>query len=428
MDEVERLLSGFEFASGKDLKTLWADHHIDELVEALESTRWTGRPGYPIGVMWRTLIFYHANHIPSIQQLIRTLHDSPVVAVHCGIYSDAEVPTRFAYYRFMRKLIQHFDHIERCMARTLAAHEEHRPGLWKTIVIDSTDVATYANPYKKPNADPEATWGFKPKFGDENFHWLGYKVHLASAVAGEYEIPLIPIITPANRNDSPIMIPLLRKNAALIPDFSPKYVLGDKGYDGKENCRAIVEDLGAIPIIDMRLGHRKGKPDRFEDIANEKGTPYCARGIPMVFWGYDKKQKRLKYRCPVACGRSGCTWIEKCSKSSYGHVVKVKLKDDYRRFTQVPRETQRWQVLYNKRTSIERIFNICKKDGNGKLVNHKLMGLDKIRLNSLLSIWVIQAKSLKRIREESGESGAGDHPAKKTAHKLPGNASIGVGT
>lgn len=42
-------------------------------------------------------------------------------------------------------------------------------------------------------------------------------MHLVSTVVGKYEIPLLPIITPANVNDSPIMIPLLRKtNYRLI--------------------------------------------------------------------------------------------------------------------------------------------------------------------------------------------------------------------
>jgi len=121
-----------------------------------------------------------------------------------------------------------------------------------------------------------------------------------------------------------------------------------------------VEDFKAIPVIGLNLRGLKGKPDRFEDIANEYGTPHCAWGIPMIFWGCDRKQKRLKYRCPLACAKTGCTWLDKCSKSSYGQVIKIRLSDDYRRFIQVPRHTNRWQNLYDKRTSIERIFSRLK--------------------------------------------------------------------
>lgn len=63
------------------------------------------------------------------------------------------------------------------------------------------------------------------------------------------------------------------------------------------------------------------------------------------------------------------------------------------------------------RESLERLFHRCKKDGSGSLVNHKLRGLDKTRLNGLLSIWVIQAKILHSVRQERGESVPVDRPA-----------------
>ena len=49
------------------------------------------------------------------------------------------------------------------------------------------------------------------------------------------------------------------------------------------------------------------------------------------------------------------------------------------------------------RTSIERVFSRLKKDGEGRLVNHRRRGLDKITLNCLLSIWVMQARGLARL-------------------------------
>lgn len=173
--------------------------------------------------------------------------------------------------------------------------------------------------------------------------------------------------------------------------------MGDKGYDARENYRAIVEDFKAVPIIDINPRSRKGEKARFEDIADEYGTPYCAWGIPMVFWGYDKKQKRLKYRCPLACGKKGCTWIEKCSKSDYGQVVKINLKDDYRRFIQIPRHTKEYKRKYNLRISIERIFSRCKKDGDGRLINHRMRGRDKITLNCILSVWTMQIITIARL-------------------------------
>lgn len=388
-DEVKRIFQGFERAAfAKELEAVFQNLHDEELINALEKTRWTGRPGNPIRIMWNTIIASHVLDIPSIEGLRRRLRE-PFLAIQCGIYSDSEIPSRFSYYRFIKKLIAHRELIEKCMVKTINTIKKKMPGFGETVAVDSTDIATYSNRYKKPISDTDAKWGIKKK-GNEDYSWIGYKMHLLSDA--RYEIPMMSIITPANVHDSPILIPLLEKNKAIVSGFSPKHVLADKGYDAVENYRAIVEDFKAIPIIDLNLRGQKRRKERFKDVADEYGTPYCAWGVPMIFWGYDKKQKRLKYRCPLACGKKGCTWIDKCSKSNYGQVVKLNVKDDYRRFIQIPRHTKLWKNTYNKRVSIERVFSRLKKDGGGKLVNHRIRGLDKITLNCLLSVWVMQAK------------------------------------
>ncbi len=38
-----------------------------------------------------------------------------------------------------------------------------------------------------------------------------------------------------------------------------------------------------------------------------------------------------------------------------------------------------------------------KKDGDGKLVNNRMRGLDKITLNCLLRVWIVQARHLSNI-------------------------------
>lgn len=397
-DEVKRIFEGFErTAFARELNAVLDNLHDEKLLEALERTRWTGRPGYPIKVMWQTTIAGYVLDIPTIQELIRTLHRNPFLAIQCGILSDQEIPTRFAYYRFIKKLTAHKELIEKCMAKTIEAIMGSFPDFGEVIVVDSTDIPSYSKRYKKPPSDPDAGWGFKKNSDGDEYSWLGYKMHLASTIAGKREIPLLPIITPANVNDSPIMLPLLNRNKNIIKGLSPSFVLGDKGYDAVENYRAIVEDYKATPVIDLNLRGRKGKPARFEDIADEYGAPYCAWGVPMVFWGYDKKQKRLKYRCPLACGKKGCTWIDKCSKSVYGQVVKIKIQEDYRRFIQVPRHTKRWLKYYHKRILVEHIFSRLKKDGDGRLINHRIRGLEKITLNCLLSVWVMQSRIVSQI-------------------------------
>ncbi|NQT74465.1 MAG: transposase [Chloroflexi bacterium] len=396
-EEVRRIFAGFETSAfTNELESVFSNLQDEELLHALETTRHTGRPGYPIRVMWHSLVTSYILDIPTIQGLIRRLKENPLIAIRCGIYSNAEIPSRFAYYRFIKKLIGFEDVIEKCMAKTVAKLKEKLPDLGETIAIDSADVPSYVSKWTKTLSDPDAKWGVKTKGeGNGKYWWAGYKLHLMGDA--KYEIPLMSIVTPANESDTRLLIPLLKKAAEKLgDDFQPKYTLADRGYDSKENNRYIAEDMKSIPII-LMVNRTKGNPS-FEHGTDFNGQPHCGWGIPMIFWGYDKKQKRLKYRCPQACGKDGCTWIDKCSESSYGLVVKIPLKEDYRRYIQIPRHTKKWKKLYNKRVSVERIFSRLKKDGDGKLVNHRIRGLDKMTLNSLLSVWVMQVSSLGKRR------------------------------
>jgi len=385
--EVHEIFADYQrTVFARELNAIFNNLHDGELLKALERTRWTGRPGYPIKVMWRSTIASYVLNIPTIQELIRILHRNPFIAMQCGIYYKEEIPTRFCYYRFAKKLIAYHDLIEECMAKTVGALVELLPRFGEIIAIDSTDIPTYARQYKKPPSDHDAGWGIKADKDGRRYTWLGYKLHIVADAS--YEVPLSQIITPANVNDSIMFKPLLQKNKSPT-----RIALADGGYDSKENYRAAVEDFAVIPIIDINLRNLKGKQSRFKDIADERWLPHCAWGIPMIFWGYDKQQKVLKYRCPRSCGKKGCTWLEKCSESGYGHVVKVKLKDDYRRFIQIPRHTKRFKQLYYMRVAVERVFSRLKKDGDGKVINHRLRGIDKITLNCLLSVWVMQARA-----------------------------------
>lgn len=65
----------------------------------------------------------------------------------------------------------------------------------------------------------------------------------------------------------------------------------------------------------------------------------------MHYAGYDNGY--LKYRCPVKCGKvAKCPLRVPCRPlQGYGAVLKLSIKDDYRRYTAVPRETKKWELL-----------------------------------------------------------------------------------
>lgn len=76
----------------------------------------------------------------------------------------------------------------------------------------------------------------------------------------------------------------------------------------------------------------------------------------MINWGYDSDRCRIKYRCPLACGKiESCECKEQCSPSEYGRCIYIKPKWDLRLFTVVPRGTDEWKTRMNSRTASERV-------------------------------------------------------------------------
>ena len=64
-----------------DLESLFEALPDGELVEALEATRRTGRPGYPIRVMWRTLVASFYLGIIHDTDLVRAVGGQNVIRI-----------------------------------------------------------------------------------------------------------------------------------------------------------------------------------------------------------------------------------------------------------------------------------------------------------------------------------------------------------
>jgi transposase len=72
----------------------------------------------------------------------------------------------------------------------------------------------------------------------------------------------------------------------LLEDLSPKYVIGDKGYDS-DPLRKRIRRLGAKPIIPARKGIRRRRYDR---------TRYRLRNVVERFFNRVKHYRRVATR------------------------------------------------------------------------------------------------------------------------------------
>ncbi|SEH33201.1 hypothetical protein SAMN05216583_1221, partial [Selenomonas sp. KH1T6] len=122
------------------------------------------------------------------------------------------------------------------------------------------------------------------------------------------------------------------------------------------------------------------------------GVPICPLGLPMKPNGTDQKRHRAKYICPkTKYAERLCMCDKRCTKSTYGRVVNISLKDDQRLFCNPPRGSDQWKKIYNKRTSAKRANKRIKIDGLLKEGHHHSSMMWYIRLFAIISVIHVDA-------------------------------------
>jgi hypothetical protein len=83
-DQIYELLENYdnETRFERILKPIFEALPDGELLEALKATRHTGRPGYPIEVMWHTIVAMYVLNLKTYSQLIKELQNNPLLFDH----------------------------------------------------------------------------------------------------------------------------------------------------------------------------------------------------------------------------------------------------------------------------------------------------------------------------------------------------------
>jgi len=280
------------------------------------------------------------------------------------------------------------------------------------VAIDSTEIDAYekAKPKKELPIDAQsAAWGSKRDTHGNQKAWFGYKTHLACDCKSE--LPVAIEVTPANVHDSKLAVPLMQKYTQTLPEKQwPKHWIMDMAYDGNGIYQEILKTYHAQAVIPLNNRRAKEPPEGFDF----DGTPICSMEYRMVYWGYDAKTGCNKFRCPHVMGKVECpqgsAW---CSNSSYGMVVKTHIADDPRRFCAPHRGSRNWQLIYDKRTAVERCFSRLK--GNLGMNNLRLRGIEKVRLHQVLACVALLAGTLaiNRIKRSEVQKTRGQDTAIK---------------
>lgn len=368
-----------------------------ELIGKLERQRKGRRNRYPVRMLWHSLIAAKVYGIPTVNGLIRELRRNESLRKVVGIKHAVLVPKPWQFSRLFSKLAmpENLVLIKAIFDRTVSDLKELLPDLGESLAIDGTEVSSWCNRHAREKSDKEAAWGvktYRKDDGTESKHlWYGYNVELV--VDTKYEIPVNFEVLPANVNECPRLPILLGEMMRLHPNFDVRYVTADRGYDSKDNCKYVLYDLEALPIIKMRLTQSKDAEFKGEICScTELGTPICECGAKMLYAGRDGKY--LKFRCSRHAEPMGCP----CSISRYGRVLKIAISENERRWPGLWRESKKFKRLYKRRTSVERVNSRLKE--HLCLDDQHVRGLAKTTVNASLSLLVMLGGALAMARNK----------------------------
>jgi IS5 family transposase len=359
----------------EDLSNILASPEVSSLIEELQTTRWTGRPGYPLRSMVGMALAKSLYALPTWTRTVALVREHPALAA--VVAPDGQVPSVYACYRFTAKLRDHMDMLEDCIAAVIRALKKANPLLGWDVAIDASDMPAYANGQRFVSkggrersddefSDPDASWGHRSAVSTrKGGGFYGYRLHMA--VCSKTDLPLAWTVETARAHETLSVAPLLDKLHALGID--PETAALDKGYDNNR-VYADCSERGIAPVIPLR---------KTPDVKKGKDKPPTCEHGEWRFAGADHKRGACKWRCPTSECKPASVWI----KADRLHPL-------------IPRETLRWKGLYRGRASVERAFGRLKNEwGFAPL---RVRRIERVRLHADLTILSQLSGALNRER------------------------------
>jgi len=392
----------------------------ENLMRILEGERKNGRNDYPIRAIWNTMLAGIIFEHDTIESLRRELSRNGQLRWLCGLEGNG-VPPAYVYSRFMNKLFIHEKEVEEIFEILVAQLSEVLPDFGEFLAIDSKAIESFSPRKTKSieedgRRDIDADYGKKVYRGEKQdgtmwektVSWFGYKIHLI--VDSIYELPVAYSVTRASVPDINEAHDLLDKIEKTQPTLlkNAEKMSGDRGYDDTKLNVRLWDDHRIKPVIDIRNMWKDGEETRLlgdhENVVhNYKGNVYCywpmtGKQREMTNGGFEKDRNTLKKLCPIKQYGLTCEGAAECPVIQ---GIRIPLEEDRRIFTPIDRASYKWEREYNKRTAVERVNGRLEMSFGFK--NHTIRGLNKMKARCGLSLCVMLAMALGRIKEKQPE-------------------------
>ena len=181
----------------------------------------------------------------------------------------------------------------------------------------------------------------------------GYDLYMLVASDSDSDLPVFPLLSCASTHDSHGFLHTFFRMKSFLPDYEVSKLLLDSAHDAMpyyEYCKR--ENI--TPFIDLNGKGGVKLTYKNDFTIGKDGVPLCKEGLRMHHDGSEPSKYRIKYRCPLASRKYGCSCEHPCSDSKYGRTVHIAMKDNPRLFNIPPRDSEAWKKEYNARTSAER--------------------------------------------------------------------------
>ena len=167
----------------------------------------------------------------------------------------------------------------------------------------------------------------------------GSDLYMIVASDSDSDLPVFPLLNPASKHDSHGFLETYFRMKSFLPDFHVNKWLLDSAHDAMPYylyCRK----NGISPFID--LNEKRGIKVKYKDdfTIGKDGVPVCLAGLKMNHDGTEPSKARIKYRCPLASRKNGCSCAHPCSDSKYGRTVHLAMKDNPRLINFPPRDSE----------------------------------------------------------------------------------------
>jgi len=361
-------------ASTAALEGLLDSPEIGRLIEELEATRWTGRPGYPIRTMIGLALAKSLYALPTWTRVVALVEDHWRLQRVLGC--EGKPPSKWAAYRFAEKLRDNGEKVECCIDSVVEGLKAKLPTYGTDLAIDASDMPAYANGQRYVSkdsevernwhTDPDASWGHRSAVSTRRGGgFFGYRLHMATCAATD--LPVAWTVETAKANETRFVADLLdtaKRRGAMAATAAM-----DKGYDQNrvyEDCA----ERDCLPLIPLRATPAVKR--------GEHRPPTCSHG-KWKFAGADRRRGATKWRCPTGKCKPASTWVA----ADRLHPL-------------IPRETKRWKAGYRKRAAVEREFGRLKTSWGLKPL--RVRGLERVRLHADLTVLTKLACALSRAR------------------------------